>query len=121
MRGYFEPSKGLSKSPVLSFSILVACMIGILGVTFGGGWLAPRACIKFKNATVLAAAPTNLIRNGPENLKLAREYAPPPYTKLASEKTQFLQAVPSKKKTVRVCKLKFSKDCVSPGTEGTPL
>jgi hypothetical protein len=119
MGGYMN-QYGLTKLTVIGCFIVAVCSLGFLGVGGFGGTPRVSACKKGSMTTVFAAAPDKITRVVPENLQLARLYAPPPYFNVALAKTQFLQFNPSNSWGTPE-KMEFStKAPESGGTTGTP-
>jgi hypothetical protein len=106
----------------VSFTVTVL-IIGALGVLgFGGTWDAAKAWTKFRNRTVLRAAPTNSTRTGPENVKSENWKLPPPYLSTAFVKTHLTHSAPSTPKAPPgTAKPKLIKCCVIGGTVGAPV
>jgi len=86
---------GLAKLMLIGCSAVAFLSIGVFGGGIFGGAPWTRASISGRIAKVFAAAPLNSKRVVPEKWQSTREYDPPAYVKVASEKKQPLHFMPS--------------------------
>ena len=86
---------GVVRSAVKTSLAVAVRRIGLLGAIAGGFLLASIACRNWITETVLAAAPFNFIRIGPEIFGFTSRMGPPEYSNITSLNEQSTHSSPS--------------------------